>query len=116
MARIPSTPLFVKTHDFNTWLLGHTQRFPKHLRHTLTHRIETLAYDFEEKIIMANSLRGEERLRALQQADGILMCLRVRIRYAADFKLLSGRQIQYVAECLDELGRLLGAWVKGTDR
>ena len=30
----PTTPLFVKTHDFNLWLFQHTQRFPKQLRHT----------------------------------------------------------------------------------
>ncbi|MCH5373243.1 MAG: four helix bundle protein [Planctomycetes bacterium] len=31
----PKTPLFVKTHDFLVWLLGRTQRFPKHHRHSL---------------------------------------------------------------------------------
>ena len=32
-AAIPDTPLFVKTHDFLLWLIRHTQRFPKNLRH-----------------------------------------------------------------------------------
>ena len=31
---LPTTPLFVKTHDFLLWLLRHTQRFPKNLRHS----------------------------------------------------------------------------------
>ncbi len=45
--RIPDTPLFVKVHDFNVWLLNHTRRFPKHFRHTLTERLEMLAFQFE---------------------------------------------------------------------
>ncbi len=44
----PDTPLFVKTHDFNLWLFQHTGRFPKHLRHTYTNRLESLALDFEK--------------------------------------------------------------------
>jgi len=31
---MPDTPLFVKTHDFLLWLIRHTQRFPKNLRHS----------------------------------------------------------------------------------
>ena len=46
--KTPNTPLFVKTHDFNVWLLNHTRRFPKHFRYSLTQRIENLAFEFEE--------------------------------------------------------------------
>ena len=114
--RIPDTPLFVKVHDFNVWLLNHTRRFPKHFRHTLTERLELLALEFEELLLLANSIRGQERTSVLEQADGKLVCLRVRLRYTLDFGLLSGGQIRYATECLDELGRLLGAWLRGTDR
>jgi len=114
--KIPDTPLFVKTHDFNVWLLSHTRRFPKHFRYTLTQRLESLALEFEELLLMANVYRGSERKKWLQQADGVLLCLRVRLRYTLDFELLTSRQIQFATQCLDELGRLLGAWFKGTDR
>lgn len=52
------TPLFVKTHDFNVWLFQHTQRFPKHLRHTYTNRLESSALGFEEALLPANAARG----------------------------------------------------------
>ena len=113
---IPDTPLFVKTHDFNVCLLNHTMRFPKHFRYTLTQRLEILALEFEELLLMGNAVRGAERRRLLVQADGTLACLRVRLRYALDFQLLSGGQIRFASECLNELGSLLGAWLKGTDR
>ncbi|MDX1968997.1 MAG: four helix bundle protein [Planctomycetaceae bacterium] len=114
--KIPETPLFVKTHDFVLWLLRHTQRFPKHLRATYTSRLETLAFDFEEALLMANVARGSQRRTILSLADGKLLCLRMFLRYATDLELLGGHQVKFAAESLDELGRLLGAWQKVTDR
>ena len=113
---VPTTPLFVKTHDFNVWLLNHTQRFPKNLRHTFTARLEDAAFDFEELLLMANSVRGQRRREYLERADGRLHCLQSLLRYTHDWKLLGANQIQFASESLAELGRLLGAWLKGTDR
>ena len=57
----PDTPLFVKTHDFLLWLIRHTQRFPKNLRQSYTLKLELMAFDFQEAILMANSVRGLAR-------------------------------------------------------
>jgi hypothetical protein len=74
---IPDTPLFVKTHDFLLWLIRHTQRFPKSLRHSYTNRLEISALKFQEAILMANSARGAERRAWLDKADGSQQrCLR----------------------------------------
>jgi hypothetical protein len=73
---IPNTPLFVKTHDFLLWLIRHTQRFPKNMRHTYTQRLEAAALEFQEALLMGNSERGEARGRWLVRADGRLLCLR----------------------------------------
>ena len=113
---VPATPLFVKTHDFNVWLLNHTQRFPKNLRHSYPQRLENAAFEFEELLLMANALRSKQRRALLEEADGRLHCLQALLRYTADWRLLGSNQIKYAAECLAELGRLLGAWLKGTDR
>jgi len=112
--QIPNTPLFVKTHDFVLWLLRRTQRFPKHLRHSYTLRVESKAFDFQEAILLANTLRGPSRREQLRVADGHLLCLRMLLRFAHGLEILAGNQIRYAGECLDELGRLLGAWLKGT--
>ncbi len=112
----PDTPLFVKTHDFVVWLFNHSQRFPKSLRHSYTVRLEQAVLDFEEAILAANASRGEGRRRWLERADAKLVILRSLLRYTIDWKLLGGNQYQYAAEAIDELGRLLGAWLKGTDR
>ena len=72
----PDTPLFVKTHDFLLWLIAHTQRFPKNLRQSFTLKLESMAFDFQEAILMANAARGAARAEWLAKADGRLVCLR----------------------------------------
>jgi hypothetical protein len=113
---IPDTPLFVKTHDFLLWLIRHTQRFPKHLRHSYTNKLEQTALNFQEAILMANAVRGAARGEWLARGDGRLVCLRALLRLAFALQLLGSNQVKYAAERIDELGRLLGAWMKGTDR
>jgi hypothetical protein len=68
----PDTPLFVKTHDFLLWLIRHTQRFPKNLRQSYTLKLEWMALDFWEAILMANAVRGSARSMWLEKADGKL--------------------------------------------
>jgi hypothetical protein len=114
--QMPDTPLFVKTHDFVLWLLRHTQRFPKNLRHSYTNRVESLAFEFEELLVMANSHRGRERVQYLTRADGCLVSLRVLMRYSYELNLLGAQQIHHMADNFDQIGRLLGASLKGTDR
>jgi hypothetical protein len=115
-AAIPDTPLFVKTHDFMLWLIRHTTRFPKNLRHTYTHKLEAAALDFQEAILMGNTNRGPARSEWLIRADGRLVCLRALLRIAFALDLLAGNQMRFASQKVDELGRLLGAWRKGTDR
>ena len=65
---------------------------------------------------MANVLRGEQRRAWFELADGRLLCLGALLRSAFDLKLLGRRQIKDSSESLEEPGRLLGTWLKGTDR
>jgi len=111
-----NTPLFVKTHDFILWLMQRTQRFPKHWRHSYTHKLEALAFEFQEAILMANQARSEKRLEWLRIADGKLVCLRAILRFAYDLQFLAGTQLEFATRSVDELGKLLGAWIKGTNR
>ncbi len=97
-------------------MIRHTQRFPKNLRHTYTSKLEFMALEFQEGILMANTARGPHRIEWLVRADGRLVCLRALLRLGASLHLLGGNQIKYAAERVDELGRLLGAWKKGMDR
>ena len=110
------SPILVKTHDFNVWILNHSQRFPKNLRYTYTARLENGCFEFQRRLVAANQLRGGLRRDQLELADAELACLKTLLRYTLDFQLLGVRQFEYASQCLDEIGRLLGAWLKVTNR
>jgi hypothetical protein len=101
---IPDTPLFVKTQDFILWLIRHTQRFPKNVRQTYTHKLATVALEFQEALLMGNAERGEGRGRWLVRADGRLLCLRALLRIAFPLQLLGGKQMKYAAERVEKQG------------
>jgi hypothetical protein len=109
---IPQLPLFVKTHDFTVWLLRHTQRLPKNLRHSYTNGLESACFEFEELALKANSVRGSARTTLLVRADGQLLWLRALLRYTLDFGLLGGprplRQKRRAARVVSAVPRASG--------
>jgi len=108
------TPVFVRTYDLVLWLFPRTAKFPKVLRHTLTNRVEGTALDLLGTLLRANRVRGDDRLRALDEADARLDALRFLVRLSTDLGFLSLRQYEYAAGKLAEIGRLLGGWGKAT--
>lgn len=108
------TPIFVKTYDFALWTFGHTSHFPKTRRHSVTNRLEAALLDFQRTLALANRRRGNGRLSALEEADGLLDTVRFLVRFVTDLGYLSGRQYEFASGKLAEIGRLLGAWQKVT--
>ena len=106
------TPLFVRTYDFILWLFPHTAKFPRTRRHTLTNRLERVSLDFQGTAALANRTRGPRRKALLHEADGLLDQWCFLMRLSTDLGHLSGRQYEFAAKKLDEIGRLLGAWKK----
>jgi hypothetical protein len=104
------TPIFVRTYDFVLWLLPHTAKFPRAMRHSFTNRVETAVLDFQGAIAQASRARGEARVAALDEADGTLDALRFLVRLAHGFGWLTTRQYEHAAIRMTEIGRLLGGW------
>ena len=112
----PDTPIFVKTYDWSLWLFQKTTGFPKRLRHTLTHRLESDTLEFEKVLVRANRRRGRERAHLLAEADGLLDALRLNVRRCYDLKCLAANAYEFAARALNEIGKLLGAWQQATAR
>lgn len=104
------SPIFVKTEAFMIWLLPHTGKFPKGERFRLAKRIEDALFDFHRAL---NQAVYENRPAVhLAQADLHLQLLRSYLRLALELKYSNPNQFRYAAEHLDEIGRLLGGWMK----
>lgn len=106
--------IFTRTYDLLIWLLPRTEKFPRSQRFVVTKRLQDAALDFQETIFWANSADGRGRLNYLRAADVHLDKLRLYLRLAHDFGWLSSGQYAHVSRMVDEIGRLLGGWIRQT--
>lgn len=110
------SPLFTRTYDFLLWLIPQVQKFPRAHRFGLGERIQRLALDFQDAIVAAGKSRKDKRFEQLSQADIQLEQLRLWMRFARDSKLITVRQYEHAARSMSEVGRLLGAWLKQSQK
>jgi hypothetical protein len=109
----PESPIFLKSYETLVWLLQHTRKFPKDQRFVLGQRLEQAALDLHDALIATTRTRNpRSQLARLGEADLHLERLRVYNRLAHDLKLHAFAAYEHLARLLDELGRLLGGWLK----
>lgn len=109
-SRPDASPLVIKTYDMVLWLLAHTQKFPKSQRFVLAKRMEEAALSFQDQILWAT--KTSRKQPALLEADYHLERLRMYNRMALGLKIQAPNQFQHLSRALDELGRLLGGWIR----
>lgn len=103
-------PIFEKTYQIIRWLYPMIHKFPKSQRFVLGQQIESTALSILTGIISAN---GEwDKVPALKRVSASLDTLRILIRLAKDLKFISVRQYSFAAERVNEIGKMLGGWMK----
>ncbi|HPC37611.1 MAG TPA: diversity-generating retroelement protein Avd [Candidatus Paceibacterota bacterium] len=103
-------PIFHKTYELILWFWPIANKFPKSQRFVLGQRIENTLLDFLELIIEAKN--SKIKISALAKASIKLDKLRIIIRLAKDLKFISIKQYQFAAITVDEIGKMLGGWLK----
>lgn len=103
-------PALEKWYQFLRWLVPTVEKFPKAQKFTLGDRIQSGALDVLERLIEATYSR--EARPALAAANLGLEKLRFLFRLATDLKLLDLRRYEFAARAIDEVGRLVGGWMK----
>lgn len=106
-------PILTVTEDFLGWTLDRTASLPKSQRHTFGQKLDLLTMEALERIITARyDVRARpNELRALNLT---LEKLRVLWRIVHTRHWISAQQLLYAARCLDEIGRMAGAWLKAS--
>jgi four helix bundle protein len=102
--------IFKKAYDFSQWLLQHTGKFPKSHRFSVAVRLENVMLEFLRQISVAN--RRKQKLPILHAADEELMTLKIYLRLSHDSKFISTKSYEYAVRQTEEIGRLLGGWIK----
>ena len=101
-----------KTYKLLVWAVPKLGKFPRDQRFLLADKIQTiLSKILEQLIIAAYSKRKIDILRGVNLE---LEKLRYFSRLAKDLKYLNIDAHHYFANCINEIGRMAGAWIKNT--
>lgn len=86
------------------------RQFPRSERHVLSQEIRQTMWSLLRLIIICN--RRYHKKTTLQDLDGELDLLRSQIRLAQELKFLAFKQYEVWSRLLDEIGRMIGGWLK----
>ncbi len=103
-------PALEKWYQFLLWLVPTVEKFPRAQKFTLGDRIQASSLEVLERLIEATYSRQATPL--LAAANLGLEKLRFLFRLASDLHLLDLRRYEFAARALDEVGRLVGGWLK----
>lgn len=104
------SPIFTRTYDLLRWLIPVTAKFPRNQRFVLAAALQQAALKLQEELIAAALTRQPRP--ALVEADIALTQLRTHLRLCHDLGFLSQGQYQHAAGMVNEIGKLLGGWLK----
>ena len=105
--------VITKMYDLVRELTVRVRKFPRDFRFVLGDRILRGAYDILDLLIEAKYSR--QRRGLLTRANVRLEQVRFQIRLALDEKLLAINGYEHVARMQNDVGRLLGGWLRGCD-
>ncbi len=108
--------IFTRTYDLVKWLIPCAAKFPKLHRFTIAARLNDAILDFQETLFTANVYEGARRLSLLWEADADLQKVRCYLRLAYEWQWLTTGQYEHASTMVNEVGRLLGGWIKQTQR
>ena len=86
--------------------------FPKDTKYTLGAKIDSLLLKTIELIIKASYSDKLEKLISLKNASAKLDFVKFFLQLAWEIKSLDNKKYIKLSEKLDEIGRMLGGWIK----
>jgi len=107
-------PIFKKTYELYKEFYGLRNSVARQDRYTIWQRCENLILDILENILWASQLSKTEKLPILEKTSLRLNFLRVFFRLCKETKVLDNKKYILFEEDVDEIGRMLGGWIKST--
>jgi hypothetical protein len=101
-----------KAYQFVVWLVPAVDKFPRAQKFLLGDRIQSTALDVLEGLVEATYSRN--RGPVLRAVNLKLEKLRLLFRLASDLQILDLRRYEHAARSIDEIGRLVGGWLKAS--
>jgi hypothetical protein len=98
------------TYDLLKWSIPTIEKFPRSQRFLLGDRIENHILDILELLISARYSR--DKIDYLKKANLKIEVLRFLWRLSLDMKYLNNRRYEHVSALINDIGRLIGSWIK----
>ena len=99
-----------KTYDLALWLLPKTEKFPRSYRFSVGDRL--IGYSLDLLLGLVAASYAAEKAVLLEQASQRVNGLRYLLRLSKDLRLLSVDGYGFAVERLDEIGRMVGGWLR----
>jgi hypothetical protein len=107
-------PIFKKSYDLYKTLYSYRADIPRQDKYAIWQRSEDGAIDILEDILFASQTRQAEKAPILERASVKLNLLRVLIRLMKETKVIDAKKYTTLQEMIDEIGRMLGGWIKSS--
>lgn len=107
-------PIFKKAYELYKQFHNVRNKAVKQDRYTIFAKCENILLEVIEGILEASQLSKSEKLPILQKTSLKLSFLRVFFRLMKDIKSVDLKIYASMEESVDEIGRMLGGWIKST--
>ncbi len=110
--KTPDIPILQKAYELYKTVHGLRGLIPKADRYTLWQKVENLILDILEGILLASQLLRSQKMPHLERVSARLNLLRLLLRLSKDTRAIDLRKSVQLQQSIDEIGRMLGGWMK----
>lgn len=107
-------PIFQKTYDLYKELYSYRNTIPKADRYALWQKCEVTLLDTLESLLLASQLPKKDKSDILEKASLKLNMFRVFVRLCKEVKALDEKKYIALQAKIDEIGRMLGGWIRSS--
>jgi hypothetical protein len=107
-------PIVKKSYDLYKEFYTLRLTVPKQDRYALWQKCENILIEILEGILLASQQSKTEKLPILEKTSVKLNFLKVCVRLMKDIKAITPKTYILIEATLDEIGRMLGGWIKST--
>jgi four helix bundle protein len=105
-------PILKKTFELYREFYLCLKTFPKKDQYMLGKRCEEYLLSFAELVVRAVNLDKSRKLLALEEANSKFDVLKILLRLARELKFLDNKKYLLLEEKIQEVGRMLGGWIR----
>ena len=105
-------PIIQKVYDFYREFYLNLPGMPKYDRHTIGLKMQNICLELLENLLSASRTNKQNKAEFLSKAAIKLDLLKTLLQLSEDIKALPTKRYLFLSEKLQEVGRMLGGWIK----